>query len=560
MLDQRIRCDMPGMTTLSPNWKGWEVFRLMEAGHGYVKISSWMHSQWLLCSTAEGTVTTCSHSDSFLEDSPKGMCSKWAIEKSIDGNGVVIRSKTHDRLLSVIKGVLKTFCKQTDDQKLLKLLTNDTQNENELEEMPAAREDVQTSGTEEIPVAKEDEKTTSSTEETSAAKEDDKITTTEETSTTKERETTSGTQEIPTAKDDGKTDRTHSPSPPSSQNHNTAAEKTASDDTLWKQFQQDMKNVQDKLSGSRFPKWSDSLQRMQENFKPSSAKGSVADEVPEELNVVWQLEAAHLQTYYFSSGVEGENRKTIGPFPSVTPNLRKTDKFQLVREGNVTKLLSPDSGQYVACTSQGEILYIDKVSPCAQDGNTEWIMDKPPYQEGGHVFKSVQHKLYLSYKDTVKNTDANTLGGEVDKAMQPEPKGGPFRNLNPFNKKPETLQELVGSDTVGEREVWNLDPCMPRAVSSEKIKTFALGTTIAMPFALAGMGAMLGAVGAEMGIAANILAVGLTGAEATASMGVIGMTAYIVFRPDVNSLTDDHEEKEIEKAWSKRPFSNWRKW
>ena len=123
---------------------------------------------------------------------------------------------------------------------------------------------------------------------------------------------------------------------------------------------------------------------------------------------------------------------------------------------------------------------------------------------------------------------------------------------------------------MGSQEVWRLDPCMPRAVSSEKIKTFALGTsiavgtTIAMPFALAGIGAVLGAVGAEVGLVANAIAVGLTGAEALASVGAIGATAYIVFRPEENSLTDavqdDDEEDAQERAWSKRPFSNWRNW
>ena len=46
------------------------------------------------------------------------------------------------------------------------------------------------------------------------------------------------------------------------------------------------------------------------------------------------------------------------------------------------------------------------------------------------------------------------------------------------------------------------------------------------------------------------------------AFGAIGATAYIVFRPAENSLTDDHEndEEEAERAWSKRPFSNWRNW
>lgn len=139
---------------------------------------------------------------------------------------------------------------------------------------------------------------------------------------------------------------------------------------------------------------------------------------------------------------------------------------------------------------------------------------------------------------------------------------------NPFASKPERVGRLIGSKSKEQRSVWNLDPSMPRAISSEKIKTFALGTsiavgtTIAMPFALAGVGFALGAVGAEVGVVANVIFAGLTGAEALASVGAIGATAYIVFRPAENSLTDKHEnEKEkMETAWSKRPFSNWRNW
>ena len=48
-LDRRVRCDMAGLLTLTEAWKGWEVFRFMEASHGYVKISSWMHSQRSSC-------------------------------------------------------------------------------------------------------------------------------------------------------------------------------------------------------------------------------------------------------------------------------------------------------------------------------------------------------------------------------------------------------------------------------------------------------------------------------------------------------------------------------
>jgi hypothetical protein len=67
----------------------------------------------------------------------------------------------------------------------------------------------------------------------------------------------------------------------------------------------------------------------------------------------------------------------------------------------------------------------------------------------------------------------------------------------------------------------------------------------------------------QVGVVANVIFAGLTGAEALASVGAIGATAYICFRPEENSLTDDHkndEEEEGERAWSQRPFSNWRNW
>lgn len=223
-----------------------------------------------------------------------------------------------------------------------------------------------------------------------------------------------------------------------------------------------------------------------------------------------------------------------------------------IREADATRLFNPDKKQYIACSADGAIGYVNDA-----DDDTDWIMEKPSYQEGGSVFRSKHHNRYLSYKDVEEEEDDDDEGDGK--------KGGHFDNLFGGRKEP----ELFGAETLRFREVWNLQPCMPRAVSSDKIKTFALGTsiavgtTIAMPFALAGAGAVLGAFGAEAGILFNVIAVGLTGAEAIASVGAIGATAYIVFRPEENSLTDDHEneeEEEAERAWSKRPFSNWRNW
>ena len=210
-----------------------------------------------------------------------------------------------------------------------------------------------------------------------------------------------------------------------------------------------------------------------------------------------------------------------------------------------------DKKQYIACLPNGDI----ELSETTEDENSEWELEKPQYQSGGSVFRSKKHGFYLSFERA------------EDEKEEIEEKSRVMRS--PFGGKRDKVTKLIGAELMEEQTVWTLEPCMPRAVSSEKIKTFALGTgiavgtTIAMPFALAGVGALLGAVGAEVGLVANAIAVGLTGAEALASVGAIGATAYIVFRPEENSLTDDHkddEEEQAERAWSKRPFANWRNW
>ena len=50
--------------------------------------------------------------------------------------------------------------------------------------------------------------------------------------------------------------------------------------------------------------------------------------LPQKDTTVWQLEAAHSQTYYFISAPQGESTRSIGPFPQVSSNLRKTDKIR----------------------------------------------------------------------------------------------------------------------------------------------------------------------------------------------------------------------------------------
>ena len=519
-LEQRLRCDMAGLLGLTDAWKGWEVFRFMEASHGYVKISSWMHSQWLLCSYGDGRVSTCSHADSFHDDedtskskSKETSCSKWAIEKSPKGDGVIIRSKAHGRLLSIHNGTLRTYL--------------DTPSENQ-DKDKATNENV----TDIVATMSEEE----------------------------------GNQLVAAGTPKQK------------------MEESSNNQKWWNKSNSNVSNNSEG-SGSGGDWW----KNMQNSFRGVGTSNETENEdakqkivVPQADTLVWQVEAAHLQTYYFSTAPKNPKDdpiQSIGPFPQVTPNLRKTDKIQLMRQDNgSTRLYLVEQKRYIACSVSGTISLVGNSNVYIANDNvcTEWVMDKS--ELGGNVFRSKNYEFYLSYKDVIPVEEQQKGGRDklddkfqsfrsTDKKEEPK-QHGHFGNLF-GGGKPEKTAELVGTETIGTRGVWRLEPCMPRAVSSEKIKTFALGTgiavgtTIAMPFALAGVGALLGAVGAEVGIVANMVAVGLTGAEALASVGAIGATAYIVFRPEDNSLTDDHQnddEEKAERAWSKRPFSNWRNW
>jgi hypothetical protein len=473
-LKTQVRCDMAGLLTLDSNMKGWEVFRFMEAGHGYVKISSWMHSQWLLCSTQDGTVTTCSHAESFKDfrqedetTSPakEYRCSKWAIEKGgPEGEGVIIRSKTHGRLLSIREnGELRTY--HPDDDKPKKDTFED------------------------------------------------------------EDDDSGSAIGIATDQSDAKA--------------------SASAYPTWKSLKNSMRSSFDGARKSMLPKKEGPL-------------------VPEAETTVWQLEAAHSQNYFLLSLNMSDPKakaKSIGPGLQVTPNLRKNTKIQLERDANgITKLcvegIIPDANskvpvkQYITCRADGTICLLNDDSYI----DVEWTMAKSEIQQGCTIFKSKAHGRYLSFRQV----DTGDEKGEstMDKMN------------SVLGKEKEVLEELFGSETLGVPENWKLDPCMPRAVSSDKIKAFAIGTsiavgtTVAMPFALAGVAGFMGAIGAEVGTFTTLVFAGLTGAEAIASVGAIGATAYIVFKPDENSLTDDHkkEEEEEERAWSKRPLSNWRNW
>jgi len=90
-LDKRLTCGPKGKIEMSTNWKGWEVWRFIEAGDGHVRISSWTHNH-VLCDDSTGQVTTT--------ENLQGDWEKWKVEIAPDGfEGVVIKSHSHGRYL-----------------------------------------------------------------------------------------------------------------------------------------------------------------------------------------------------------------------------------------------------------------------------------------------------------------------------------------------------------------------------------------------------------------------------------------------------------------------------
>jgi len=89
--DKRLTCGPAGKIEMSKNWKGWEVWRFIEAGDGDVRITSWTHDR-VLCDDATGNVIS---TENLLGD-----WEKWKVERAPDGfEGVVIKSRSHGRYL-----------------------------------------------------------------------------------------------------------------------------------------------------------------------------------------------------------------------------------------------------------------------------------------------------------------------------------------------------------------------------------------------------------------------------------------------------------------------------
>lgn len=245
---------------------------------------------------------------------------------------------------------------------------------------------------------------------------------------------------------------------------------------------------------------------------------------------VWQLDAAHSQMYTLTSRDKGGS---LGPFPYVTENLKQSDQvvLQQIDEEGTVRMYHKSRGQYLRSVMEGEVT-CDSNPPDDADPSDLWKMEP---RDGGYVFASKLHNQLL--------------------ACTPDE----------ANPKLCTIPSAAATDNL---HVWDVNPTLPRAVSSAKIKTFALGTsiavgtTVAMPFLMAGM---LAVVPAEATLAASLLSVGLTSAEAIASVGAIGATAAIVFREESDTLGMDSERgdeggDEGPKGCTKRPLCGWRSW
>lgn len=512
--EARIRCDMSGRLSMSANWKGWEVFRFLEAGDGFVKIVSWTHRKWMLQCNADGKLQTGTHSVSHSESE---WSSVWVIESAPAGNGVVIRSERYGRFLCIHNNgnVLTIGTYHPVDE----VSDNDSSG------------DPQASSSEDKNISQD------CLQRQAMAQ--------------KQNDTSQAQAEF---------------------------------------LQQAM--VQKKSTANRNRKgWF--RRRGRDATVPEHDLRKSRDLLPlhdVSETIVWRLEAAHLQHYFLSTATSEQSRsKSVGPFPKVTSNLRRTDKFHLIRkvigeaENNsvMAKLYHLKEGQHVACSSDGKI----SLTRNAQDIATEWMMVNSD-EFGGSSFQSRHFGFYLSRAEievaecsrqeegaNIEKTDRNT---ESLNKKHSSSKGSPQKHLaNLFQKKNKdgvenNTSELAGSKKLGHHECWDLGPCVPRAVNSKKVRSFAIGTSLvlgsslALPFALVGAGAMLH-IGGNAGMAYHLVLAGISSADAVSSFGALGATAYLVFRPQQVSLTDQSnqskdEESEQDRARFNRPFCDWRNW
>jgi len=507
--DSRIRCDMSGRLSMSSNWKGWEIFRFLEAGNGYVKICGWTHSQWILKCHASGKVQTGRQSD-FHTD--QNWCSLWAVEIAPEGKGVIIKSRSFGRFLCVRK------------------------NGNALMIATYHPFDEVDSGTDSDCFS------------------------------------------------DGNDHAWYADGLSRSQSDDTGGAIGSPTQISQEAFVQDALARRNTVERRNQRRWFRRryITKGEINGQNATTDNDTLPVQAASESIFWHLEAAHQQQYFLSAQAgDPLGNITIGPFPSVTRNFRRTDNFCLIRkiageEKNtivVAQLFHLEREQYVACCDDGRIALTSDM----EDESTEWIMSNSD-THGGTSFQSKFRGHYLSFANVEEISTGKSFGNDPTspRNQQASPTkrsqkqfpslfGGRSRDSGD-----NTDSELVGYTELSKHGCWILGPCVPRALNVRKVRKFALGTSLvlgsslALPFALVGVGAVLH-VGGHAGVAYHVVVAGLSSADTVSSVGAVGATAYLVFRAQGVSLGDrvnrpNHDGSEQDRARFKRPFCEWRNW
>jgi len=251
---------------------------------------------------------------------------------------------------------------------------------------------------------------------------------------------------------------------------------------------------------------------------------------------LWQFDAAHSQVYTLTSLY---HKRSIGPFPYVSEKLKQSDQLvlQVIDDEGTVRLYHKSNEAYLGSSVEGEVTYT------AMSDNVDlWKMEQS--SDGGYTFSSKTHGGLLSFSNDEVCPKLCTVAAMTD----------------------------------DKREVWSINPLLPRAISSEQVKTIAIGTsvavgtTVAMPFLMA----LVAPAAAEATLAASLLllvddvaigyggltiAAGLTGAEAIGSVGATGVTAAILFGEDNDTICIESEDDDGGgKDYTKRPLCAWRSW
>lgn len=103
--DRRLRCDMNGSLSMTPNWQGWEGWRFSPAGvdGNFVRITPWAHSSLYLSYNRQEETVTCSSSSPTTAGKPgNSMETLWKVQPfTADDNrplGVLIQPAAMDSL------------------------------------------------------------------------------------------------------------------------------------------------------------------------------------------------------------------------------------------------------------------------------------------------------------------------------------------------------------------------------------------------------------------------------------------------------------------------------